>query len=75
LKVLFSKIDADGSGDLDIQEIRDALQDDEIRRAMGVTKDGAEAVFGKMDDDSSGVVRWEEFRDWFSTKTDLGALL
>jgi len=75
LRWLFDQIDADKSGDLDIQEMRAAFKDDDLRREMGVPKDRCEAVFAEMDDDSSGTISWEEFKEYFSTKQDLGQLL
>merc|ERR1711977_70352 len=75
LRWLFDQIDADKSGDLDLQEMRAAFKDDDLRREMGVPKDKCEEVFSKMDDDSSGSIKWEEFREYFCTTTDLAGLL
>lgn len=75
LKWLFEKIDADGSGDISISEMKGALLDDEIRREMGVAKGKAEEVFAEMDDDGSGSITFEEFCKYFSTKTDLAGLM
>jgi len=75
LKWLFEKIDADGSGDLSIGEMKAAMKDDDIRREMGVAKDKAEDIFAQMDDDDSGSISWEEFKDFFCTKADLATLM
>lgn len=75
LRMLFEKIDADGSGDLDMSEMMSALQDDEIRRTIGVGKQRADEVFAKMDLSGEGTVSWDEFKAWFSTSQDLGTLL
>lgn len=75
LKWLFEKIDADGSGDISIAEMKAALTDDEVRREMGVAKNKAEEVFAEMDDDGSGSIEWPEFVAYFSTKTDLAGLM
>merc|ERR1712070_489456 len=75
LKDLFNAIDKDGSGDISIQEMKTAFQDDDIRREMGVSSSRAEDVFSQMDEDDSGSIMWEEFKEYFSTKRDLGGLL
>lgn len=75
LRWLFDKIDADGSGDISISEMKAAFMDDEVRREMGVPKGDAEKVFAQMDDDGSGSIMWEEFHQYFCTKQDLGGLL
>jgi len=75
LEALFKMIDADGSGDISVNEMRAAMKDDEVRREMGVSKQSAEDVFNNMDDDDSGSITWEEFREYFSTKTDLATLI
>jgi len=75
LRWLFEQIDTDGSGDLDLQEMRAAFKDDDLRREMGVPKDKADDVFNTMDDDSSGAISWEEFKEYFCTTQDLAGLL
>jgi len=75
LERLFRMIDADGSGDISISELKGAMMDDDVRREMGVGKDKAEAVFAEMDEDGSGCIGWEEFKAYFSTKTDLAGLM
>ena len=82
LKWLFSKIDADGSGDIDIGEMKAALQDDEIRREMGVGKDQADKVFAEIDEATGSAgsthetgILWDQFKAWFCTKQDLASLM
>lgn len=68
LKELFDKMDADGSGDLDLKEVQAALEDSEIRRNSMISKEKADDLFASMDDDGSGCIDWEEFKRYFSTK-------
>lgn len=75
LRWLFDKIDADKSGDLSIGEMKAAFKDDEVRREMGVPKENAEKVFASMDDDDSGSITWEEFKQFFCTGQDLAGLM
>jgi len=75
LKWLFEKIDADSSGDISISEMKAAMLDDEVRREMGVAKGTAEEVFAKMDENGDGQILWEDFKHYFSTKTDLANLM
>lgn len=75
LKWLFEKIDADSSGDISIGEMKAAMLDDEVRREMGVAKGTAEEVFAKMDETGDGKIFWSDFKNYFSTKTDLASLM
>lgn len=76
LKQLFDAIDTDGSGDLDLGEIKAALMDDDIRREIGVAKGKAEEVFEQMGGDGQENVgiTFEQFLHYFSTKQDLATL-
>jgi len=73
LKELFDKMDADGSGGLTLTEVKDALDDSEIRRRSMISKEKADELFSNMDGDGSGVIDWEEFRKYFSTKRKMSA--
>jgi len=73
LKELFDKMDADGSGDLTLAEVKAALDDSDIRRRSMISKEKADDLFSNMDSDSSGVIDWEEFRKYFSTKRRMSA--
>lgn len=75
LKWLFEKIDADGSGDIDINEMKSAMADDEIRREMGVSKESAATVFEEMANKETTQILWEDFLRYFSTKQDLAGLM
>jgi len=75
LKWLFEKIDADGSGDIDINEMKSAMTDDEIRREMGVPKEKAETVFEEMANKETTQILWPDFLKYFSTKQDLATLM
>lgn len=68
LKELFDKMDADGSGDLDLKEVKAALEDEEIRRNSMISKEKADELFANMDADGSGSIDWDEFKRFFSTK-------
>ena len=57
LRTMFQKIDADGSGSVDFQEVEEALS--EIWPYMD--SDGFRRAFSAADDDESGVVEMEEF--------------
>lgn len=74
LRSLFEQMDADGSGDLSLQEIRVALDDEKIRRSSMISKEKADILFAQADEDGSGTIDWEEFRKYFSTKRKASAV-
>merc|ERR1712232_726609 len=59
------ELDADGSGDLSLQELMDGLTTNEEFRItladMGIDKEDMETVFHIMDEDHSGYVDYKEF--------------
>jgi len=73
LRELFDKMDTDGSGDLDLAEVKAALDDAEIRRRSMISQERADTLFSSMDEDGSGVIDWEEFKRYFSTKRKMSA--
>ena len=69
MRQLFGAIDANGSEDLDLEEMQTALRDDDIRDEAMISLAKCEAAFQEMDADGSRSVDWEEFQEYFSTKT------
>eukprot|EP00928_Gymnodinium_smaydae_P085047 TRINITY_DN68347_c0_g1_i1.p1 TRINITY_DN68347_c0_g1~~TRINITY_DN68347_c0_g1_i1.p1 ORF type:complete len:250 (+),score=44.09 TRINITY_DN68347_c0_g1_i1:70-819(+) len=64
IAVLFEEGDVDGSGDLSIQEFRDALRTPEMRRcfaAVGVQPHQCDKIFMCLDSDCSGSLSRAEF--------------
>lgn len=71
LRALFDLIDADGSGDLDLQEVEAALKDPDIRSNAWISAEKAHSApqfFVEMDEDNSGSIDWDEFKAFFSTR-------
>ena len=50
----FRMIDADGSGELDLDELRAGAS------ILGITKDEAETLFREMDTDGGGTISMDE---------------
>ena len=50
----FRMIDADGSGELDLDELRAGAS------ILGITEDEAEALFREMDTDGGGTINMDE---------------
>jgi hypothetical protein len=61
LRALFDMVDADGSGELDREEVSRLSKD------MGAALSDAEldTAMSKMDQDGSGLVDFDEFRSWY----------
>ncbi|CAD7967599.1 unnamed protein product [Amoebophrya sp. A120] len=58
---IFKHFDSDGSGSIDVDELRDAMQ------ALGikVTMASAKKIMATIDADGNGTVEWEEFETFF----------
>ena len=62
--------DADGSGELDKEELRVALE------SMGVDNvDDFDELYAQIDEDDSGFVSKEEFATWWTSNNSQGAEL
>ena len=57
-----------GAGGLDLNEVRNALEDQEIRRNSMISKEKADELFANMDEGGTGNIDWDEFKRFFSTK-------
>lgn len=69
LKWLFEAIDTDGSGDIDVKELRNAFNDKDLRKEMGgLLTETADALFENMDENRSGAIDWDEFSSYFHNK-------
>ena len=64
IRSAFNLFDKDGSGNIDIYELRDAM------KALGVylSKDKVKAMMKEVDKDGSGTVEYDEFRDLMKEK-------
>ena len=64
IRAAFNLFDKDGSGNIDIYELRDAM------KALGVylSKDKVKAMMKEVDRDGSGTVEYDEFRDLMKEK-------
>lgn len=56
LKLIFTSIDVNGDGELDLEEIRFVL------KGLGVSEDAIPDIFASIDLDGSGTIDWDEFR-------------
>lgn len=66
LREIFDKMDADGSGDVTLGEMKAALADAEICAYCKLTPPKVEAIFSEIDADSSGSLTWDEFKKYFA---------
>jgi Ca2+-binding EF-hand superfamily protein len=65
---VFKKIDADGSGMLDLEEIREAVaeaQEESPLNTQPLPEPELQAIVKSMDDSEDGVVDLEEFVEWW----------
>eukprot|EP00397_Hematodinium_sp_SG-2012_P007006 GEMP01007046.1.p1 GENE.GEMP01007046.1~~GEMP01007046.1.p1 ORF type:complete len:525 (+),score=108.91 GEMP01007046.1:134-1708(+) len=62
LKKIFNQYDTDGSGEIDLKELCDAV------RTLGIkcTANGVRKVLSYIDQDGNHMVDWKEFYDFFS---------
>ena len=68
LREVFSEFDSDGSGQLDRDEIAEAMQ-----KALGsvgkkVTEAELDKMIGEMDEDGSGEIGFDEFAQWWASQ-------
>ena len=63
-----------GAGGLDLNEVRNALEDQEIRRNSMISKEKADELFANMDEGGTGIIDWDEFKRFFSTKRRASAV-
>eukprot|EP00928_Gymnodinium_smaydae_P056390 TRINITY_DN39782_c0_g1_i1.p2 TRINITY_DN39782_c0_g1~~TRINITY_DN39782_c0_g1_i1.p2 ORF type:complete len:203 (+),score=45.23 TRINITY_DN39782_c0_g1_i1:1362-1970(+) len=64
MRELFSKMDADGSGTVSIDEVQELFEDERASsyfRALGLDTSDSTRLFGLMDEDGSGEVSVDEF--------------
>ena len=69
---VFRRIDKDGSGAIDRQELVMALQGDAVARSLLKVESGEgalERLFNSIDADGDGEVTWAEFEAYFSGRT------
>lgn len=65
LREIFDKMDLDGSGDVDLKEMKAALKDEEICAYCKLKPANVDKIFEAMDEDGSGALSWEEFKHYF----------
>lgn len=66
LKKIFKQFDSDGSGNIDVGELKDAM------RMLGVkvSANAAQKILSKIDKDGSGTIEYDEFHEFFSKIRD-----
>ena len=68
LKTMFSRIDSDGSGEVDTTEMMQLVMD----LGMEVEQQELDIIFQQMDLDGNGAIDFEEFHDWWKMKGGAG---
>eukprot|EP01052_Picozoa_sp_SAG31_P024735 SAG31_NODE_2124_length_6401_cov_2.039829_3_plen_879_part_00 len=68
LKTMFSRIDSDGSGEVDQNEMMQLVLD----LGMEVDQKDLDVIFQQMDLDGNGAIDFEEFHDWYRLKGGAG---
>ena len=63
VSVLFEELDLDGSGSIDIEELRVVFD----KMEETVTDDRLQELIDEVDEDGSGTVDYEEFFSWYLT--------
>lgn len=63
---VFKEIDTDGSGFLDVQEVKEMA----VRLGQPLAADRVKAVFDSMDSNNDGKVTAEEFMEWMEKEND-----
>lgn len=69
LRDIFHKLDADGSGNLDNEEVQQCL----VQMGKGASPEEVDKAMEEMDDDKSGEVALDEFEAWYKQQ-EAGAL-
>lgn len=62
IKIIFSKYDADHSGEISPQELTDIL----MKLNSAFTVEDCQALFASIDTDEDGSIQWSEWLDWLS---------
>jgi len=66
LKEIFDKMDVDGSGDVSIAEMKDALKDEEICAHIKLTSQRVEEIFEQVQGSNHTSLGWEDFKNFFA---------
>jgi len=66
LKEMFEKIDTDGSGSLNVKEMKEALSDEEVQAHLKLSQSQVQQAFAEIDSDGNGEITWDEFEKYFS---------
>mmetsp|Transcript_31249 Transcript_31249/g.57950 ORF Transcript_31249/g.57950 Transcript_31249/m.57950 type:complete len:907 (+) Transcript_31249:25-2745(+) len=61
---VFKEIDVDGSGFLDMQEVKEMA----IRLGQPLPEDRVQSIFNEMDKNKDGKIQAEEFMEWFNAE-------
>jgi hypothetical protein len=62
LRKIFDELDADGSGELTIDELQDAIENNDFMASFFANKaTSIPQLFARMDTDGNGLIDWEEF--------------
>jgi len=70
-------IDADGSGTIDLDELKEAMAGPnslQIQNLLGVSPAHVTKVFERMDSDGTNEIDWEEFRVHFAMSSKVNSL-
>jgi len=77
LRHVFKMIDADGSGTIDLDELKEAMAGPnslQIQNLLGVSPAHVTKVFERMDSDGTNEIDWEEFRVHFAMSSKVNSL-
>eukprot|EP01043_Picozoa_sp_COSAG02_P002582 COSAG02_NODE_60_length_43475_cov_59.494582_10_plen_3160_part_00 len=65
LRKIWSQVDADGSGDLDREEVAEVLKLMSSESAAEIGPDDVDRVMAEIDDDGGGSIEFAEFAEWY----------